>query len=358
VIALMLAFMAMSIDADAASAQPPGCDPLNLGSVHSGTSGGGQLQCDAESGGPLSFAIYTDPAEGFAFVDGAGFVTYTAPPDYKGADPFQVLVTDDSNGQSTTVGVSVQVVNQAPVCQPIDLGEIARGGVASGPAQCTDPDGDSLTYDIGSQPSKGTASVQGASTLRYAAAPGKAGPDAFVYSASDGVDTSAPATAAVTIHNAAPVCTSFAGSTRTSALSVPLKCTDADGDQLHLEIVQAPAPSEGALGAIDQAGASVTFTPAAGFSGNAVFQFRATDSFGAGSPATVAAIAVGPAGGNPPPPPDDTGCERAKQALTSAQRKLKKLRRADASKKKIAKAKARVRKAKRDVAAACGGRPD
>jgi hypothetical protein len=353
-LALTLTVLAMGIGAGQASAQAPSCDPLNLGNVHSGNSTSGALQCTDAAGGPLSFEIFTDPAHGQALVDGVGEVSYFAPADYKGSDPFRARVTDESNGESTMVDVSVQVVNAAPVCQPIDLGEIARGGNAMTAPQCTDADGDSLTYAISTQPSKGTAgTVREPARVTYTAAPGKGGPDSFAYVASDGVDVSAPAAATVTIHNAAPACESFAGSTSGEAISVPLRCTDPDGDQVQLEIVQGPPASEGALGAIDQTSGSVTFTPAAGFSGNAIFQFRAADPFGLSSPATVAAVTIDRPGGDPPATGDD-GCAKAKQVLAKAKAKLKKLSRADAPKRKIAKAKKRVRKAKGLVAAACG----
>ena len=53
-------------------------------------------------------------------------------------------------------------------------------------------------------------------------------------------------------------------------------------------------------------------------------------------------------------PPVDAACEEAKAKLAKAKAKLKKLRRQDASDAKIAKAKKKVRKAKQAVRAACG----
>ena len=69
----------------------------------------------------------------------------------------------------------------------------------------TDADGDSLTYAITTQGTKGTASVVGGQ-LRYTANPGTfgTGEDVFTYTASDGNGgVSAPATVTVTVASAA-----------------------------------------------------------------------------------------------------------------------------------------------------------
>jgi Big-like domain-containing protein/lactonase family protein with 7-bladed beta-propeller len=80
--------------------------------------------------------------------------------------------------------------------------------------------------------------------------------------------------------------------------SVPLRCSDADGDAVTRSIVSGPA--HGSLSAIDNAAGTVTYTPAVGFTGTDNFTFAATDGVNGGPPAT-AAITVGP-----PPPPAPT----------------------------------------------------
>jgi hypothetical protein len=64
---------------------------------------------------------------------------------------------------------------------------------------CSDADGDTLSYAIGSQGSKGTASVV-AGQLRYLANAGTSGTDTFTYTANDGRGgVSVPATVTITI---------------------------------------------------------------------------------------------------------------------------------------------------------------
>ena len=56
-------------------------------------------------------------------------------------------------------------------------------------------------------------------------------------------------------------------------MSVPLTCTDPDGDALMLSIID--GPSHGSLGAIS--GDSVTYTPAEGEFGDDSFTYGASD---------------------------------------------------------------------------------
>lgn len=95
----------------------------------------------------------------------------------------------------------------------------------------------------------------------------------------------------------APMCQSTTVSTAyQTPATVTLSCTDADGDPLTDAIVTGPA--HGTLGAI---GSTLTYTPAAGYTGPDSFMFDASDGTNASSPATVT-IAVGA----PPAPPAQT----------------------------------------------------
>ncbi|MET0685559.1 MAG: Ig-like domain-containing protein, partial [Solirubrobacteraceae bacterium] len=74
--------------------------------------------------------------------------------------------------------------------------------------------------------------------------------------------------------NTAPSCTDVSKSVPYgTATAVPLACTDADGNALTLSVVGPPA--HGTLGPI--AGGSVTYTPAANYSGPDQFTYKASD---------------------------------------------------------------------------------
>jgi hypothetical protein len=104
----------------------------------------------------------------------------------------------------------------------------------------------------------------------------------------------------------APTCTDVAASTTVGvAVTVPLSCSDPNGDSLTLS---AANPSHGVLGAVDQTARTVVYTPAAGFLGHDSFTYTASDGRAGTGPATagidVAATPPPDPGPNPQPGPD------------------------------------------------------
>ena len=338
----------------AAASAAPGCDPLMLPDVHGGDSSQGQLQCDDPSSSGLNFTVGDEPDHGSASVDGAGFVTYFPDFTYSGPDSFTISVTDNAGG-STSAAVSVDVVNSLPVCHDLDLGTAQRDEPVQALPDCEDADGDLLTPEIVTQPEHGTATYT-AGQVKYTPDPGFVGFDQFTYGARDAVGPSKPATVTVSVQNDAPSCDSVSLSTAAETpVTIPLRCRDDDGDDFTLSITSPPPASTGAVGPIDPAAGSVVFTPAPGFSGNAVIGFIAVDEFGAATSENYAIVDVADAGGPvvPEPPADDAACATARKALAKRIKQLKRLRKADAPAAKIKKAKKQVKKAKGQVRAAC-----
>ena len=105
--------------------------------------------------------------------------------------------------------------------------------------------------------------------MTYTPDDGAFGADSFTYTGSDGVADSAPATVSITITRP-PACDDVSRRTAVgTAVSIPLTCTDPDGDPLTLSI--ADGPSKGSLGAIS--GGSVTYTPDGGAFGTDTFTY-------------------------------------------------------------------------------------
>ena len=71
-------------------------------------------------------------------------------------------------------------------------------------AATADPDGNSLTAAVASQPAHGTLSFNGDGSFSYTPAAGYVGPDGFTYTASDGILTSSPATVSLEVTDNAP----------------------------------------------------------------------------------------------------------------------------------------------------------
>ncbi|MBV9592489.1 MAG: cadherin-like domain-containing protein, partial [Actinobacteria bacterium] len=104
-----------------------------------------------------------------------------------------------------------------------------------------------------------------------------------------------------------PTCTASTASTAYhTPVSVTLACTDTDGDPLTTSILSPPA--HGTLGAISNG--TVTYTPAAGYTGPDSFTFGTTDTINASAAATATitvgappAPTTGPSQGTQPPAP-------------------------------------------------------
>lgn len=90
----------------------------------------------------------------------------------------------------------------------------------------------------------------------------------------------------------APVCQPASASTPYQRpVTVTPSCSDADGDPVSVSI--AANPSHGSVGAVNPSTHSVTYTPAAGYSGPDSFTFTASDGTNASTAQTVT-ITVGP----------------------------------------------------------------
>ena len=144
---------------------------------------------------------------------------------------------------------------------------------------CEDADGNEVdSYAVLTQPSKAQTfsvdPVTGAVSYRPTAA--ARGTDTFTFKGVvDGLGESAPTTATLTIANVRPACDTVPGLTvaHDRSVSVPLTCTDADGDTLTVT----PGTTGAAHGAVTVTGGQVVYTPAAGYVGADVFTLRATD---------------------------------------------------------------------------------
>jgi DNA-binding beta-propeller fold protein YncE len=100
-----------------------------------------------------------------------------------------------------------------------------------------------------------------------------------------------------------PICRGTAAATPVGApVTVPLDCTDPNGDPLEITIESGPA--HGSLGAIDQASRSVVYAPDPGFTGSDYFSVSAIAD-GKRSELATAVIQVGTSG--PAGPPGATG---------------------------------------------------
>lgn len=242
----------------------------------------------------LTYSIVSTPGNGTLSAVSGATVTYTPNSGYSGSDTFTFRANDGlTNSNTATATVSV---NGAPVAgadaATVVVGQSVSGNVLTND---TDPDGDTLTSSLASAPANGTAIVTSGGTFTYTHNGSATTFDSFTYTASDGNGGEATATVAITVSNQAP--TALDRSTATpfeTAVTITFSATDPESQPLTYSI--ASLPSSGSLGAVS--GASVTYTPATGFSGTDTFTYKANDGLKDSNTATVT-VTVEP--GNEPP---------------------------------------------------------
>jgi hypothetical protein len=244
---------------------------------------------DAE-GATLNFTIVTGPTKG-SLSGTPPKLTYTPTANFSGNDSFTFIVNDGAaNSQQATVSLTVTPVNDAPVANSFTV-ETPAGSPRSIALTGSDPDGNTLTFTIVSNPAKGTLSGT-APSLTYQPNPGATGSDQFTYRASDGSLNSANATVSINITpvttvvpNLAPVFTadpiSLVGTAGTP-VGGQLAATDANtADVLTFSKISGPAWL-----AVSSSGA-LSGTPQAANAGTNSFLVQVTDNNGASDQATL-----------------------------------------------------------------------
>ncbi len=229
----------------------------------------------------------TPPADGTVSFDN-GTVTYTPDPGFSGTDTFDYTVTDGIADDTATV--TVAVANGAPVAvddeattgrnRPVDIAVLAND---------TDPDGDTLSVAETTTPADGSVIVNDDGTVSYTPVAGFSGTDTFDYTVTDGIATDT-ATVTVAVANGTPVAVddeATTGRNRPVDIAVLANDTDPDGDTLA--VTETTTPADGTVIVNDDG--TVSYTPAAGFTGTDTFDYTVTDGI-ATDTATVT-VAVG-----------------------------------------------------------------
>ncbi len=142
---------------------------------------------DAE-GDSLLFSLSSPPANGTVTVSPAtGALVYVPDLNFNGSDQFSVEASDgDLTSDPAVVDILVLAVNDAPIPGTVSINTIS-GVVAEAMLTADDPEGDPLVFLITGQPNNGTAVVDSVTGLvTYTPDAGYAGPDAILWSVTDG----------------------------------------------------------------------------------------------------------------------------------------------------------------------------
>lgn len=160
---------------------------------------------DADSSA-LSFSILTAPNHGtLGELRPSGqkstSLTYTPSADFSGSDSFTATVTDGINSDTATFAITVTPLQDAPLAQDGSVSTAVDEGVSIS-LTGTDPDGDPLTFIIGSAPFHGTLTGT-APNFTYQPDAGFSGTDLIVFKVNDGVADSGLARFTITVQGAA-----------------------------------------------------------------------------------------------------------------------------------------------------------
>ncbi|MGE7825096.1 Ig-like domain-containing protein [Paenibacillus sp. NPDC093718] len=233
------------------------------------------------NGDSLTFTKGTDPGNGTVTVNPDGTWTYTPDPDFVGEDTFTVIVSDGKGGTSTsTVKVNVnEPPNQPPVTENYDV-TTEKDASVTGSVYGTDPDGDTLTYAIESNPKHGSVIVNPDGTWEYVPDPGYVGPDIFTVTVSDGKGGVTTSTVTVNVTdkpNKPPIASDENVTTeKDTSVTGDVYGTDPDGDPLTY--IPGKQPGNGTV--IVKPDGSWIYTPDPGFVGEDRFTVIVDDGKG------------------------------------------------------------------------------
>lgn len=246
----------------------------------------------------ITWSISSAASHGTASVSGTGLsksIDYAPSADFNGSDSFVVQVSDGNGGTDTiSVDVTINNTNDAPVIGggasvSVSMSEDSAPTAFSLTLSASDKDGDTLTWQISSAASNGSAVVTGtgsSKSIGYTPTADFNGSDSFVVQVSDGNGGSDSITVDVDINevNDAPVIaegenTSITVSEDSNLSSLVLNATDVENDTVTWRI--STAPSNG-VAAVDGMGSapSIRYTPDANYNGPDSFVVEISDGNG------------------------------------------------------------------------------
>lgn len=214
----------------------------------------------------FSFTVSQAAAVGTTLHDVASATSDTDDPDPSDNDG----TSADSQADTTIVGTPPPA-NTPPVADPLTqpgfTDELLFGRVTA-----TDADaGQKLTFSITTPPAHGRAVMVAGGLFAYRSAEDFTGDDSFVYTVCDDGTPVLCDTAVVSLPISPIAVDDTAETGEGTPVEIPVTANDSLGAVLQAAVVSGPANG---TAAVDAASGTVTYTPAAGFTGQDVFSYR------------------------------------------------------------------------------------
>jgi uncharacterized protein YegL len=160
----------------------------------------GILSNDSDvDGDPLTIIRLSNPSHGRLVMNGDGSFTYAPHLYYHGPDRFNYKLNDgQADSNVGTISITVGPKNDAPFCRSNIHHRVEAGDSLDLSSDCTDPDRDTLEYEVITEPEHG-ALRRSTGKLIYTPDPDYSGADSFSYLVSDGSGNRARAVVQVAV---------------------------------------------------------------------------------------------------------------------------------------------------------------
>ncbi|HEY5628046.1 MAG TPA: Ig-like domain-containing protein, partial [Candidatus Limnocylindrales bacterium] len=247
--------------------------PVDIGDTYTPT---------ATSGSGLTVSFSIAPASGtICSIGTANLVTFHAVGD--------CVINGDQGGDAdwnpaATKAFQIGVGDRKPVCAPATPVAVTMNLAATGPSNCSDPDLQPLTYSIGTDGTKGHATINAAGTWTYTPNAKQTGSDSFTVVANDSIIDSDAATVSVTITNHFDPRNDGVTLVATVTTQVDVLANDSGGSGQPLTI---KAVGQGTLGTVTTDGHVVTYHPNGCAVGTDVFTYTVSDGLTTSVPKSV-----------------------------------------------------------------------
>ena len=238
---------------------------------------------DAE-GGPLTYRVVNPPTSGVLSGTPPN-LSFKPDKNFTGSTSF-AYVANDGSTDSPIAWISLKVKPSNTKPEAVAKAATVDWNVGTTvPISGTDADSDPLAFAVTKQPVNGTLAGS-PPNLIYVPNPGFKGRDSFAFTADDGFALSAAATVSITVVNPSNRAPTFApwsvNTPMKSAVSVSLRASDADGDEMSYRMVSKPMN-----GKLSGKIPNLVFKPAAKCVGMTSFTYVANDGALDSAPITV-----------------------------------------------------------------------